>query len=115
MPDEPRRVPDDYFRHPSPARVWNFWLGGKDNYAVDRTVGAALAEEYPSMGLLAQLSRQFLVRSVRYLAAEAGVRQFLDIGAGLPTMQNTHEVAQAVAPESKTSTSTVRMIYAPPG
>jgi hypothetical protein len=101
MPDEPRRVPDDHFRHPSPARVWNFCLGGKDNYAVDRTVGAALAEEYPSMGLLAQLSRQFLVRSVRYLAAEAGVRQFLDIGAGLPTMQNTHEVAQAVAPESK--------------
>jgi hypothetical protein len=81
--------------------VWLLWLGGKDNYEVDRTVGDALAAVYPDIVTMAQQSRQFLIRVVRFLAGEAGMRQFLDIGTGLPTMQNTHEVAQQIAPESR--------------
>ena len=99
-PSGPRLTPD-YFRHPSSARVWDYWLGGKDNYAVDRKVGDTVAGEFPGIRDLARQSRQFLVRGVRYLVAEAGIRQFLDIGTGLPTVQNTHEIAQALAPESK--------------
>jgi hypothetical protein len=83
------------------ARVWNYWLGGKDNYAPDRIAGDAVVATYPQIVDMAVKSRQFLIRAVRYLAAEAGVRQFLDVGTGLPTMQNTHEVAQSTAPESK--------------
>ncbi len=83
-----------------PARVWNYWLGGTDNYPADRAVADAGAEVNPGLPLMARQCRRFLVRSVRYLAGEAGIRQFLDIGAGLPTMRNTHEVAQAVAPDS---------------
>ncbi|MFC5744541.1 SAM-dependent methyltransferase [Actinomadura rugatobispora] len=83
------------------ARVWNYWLGGKDNYEADRVAGDAVTATYPQIVDMAVKSRGFLVRAVRHLAAEAGVRQFLDIGTGLPTMQNTHEVAQGVAPESK--------------
>jgi S-adenosyl methyltransferase len=86
---------------PSSARVWNYWMGGKDNYEVDRRAGDAVIEVNPDIQLLARQWRQFLIRAVRYLAGEAGVRQFLDIGTGLPTMQNTHEVAQSVAPDSK--------------
>ena len=86
---------------PHAARIWNYWMGGKDNFAADRAAGDAVAQVYPEIVLMAQQSRQFLIRVVRYLAAEAGIRQFLDIGTGLPTMQNTHEVAQAVAPESQ--------------
>jgi hypothetical protein len=87
---------------PHAARMWNFWMGGTDNFAADRAAGAAVAEVYPEIVVMARQSRRFLVRVVRHLAAEAGIRQFLDIGTGLPTMQNTHEVAQAVAPESRT-------------
>ena len=83
------------------ARVWNYWLGGKDNYEADRIAGDAVTASYPQIVDMAVKSRQFLVRAVRWLAAEAGVRQYLDIGTGLPTMQNTHEVAQGVAPECR--------------
>jgi hypothetical protein len=86
---------------PHAARIWNYWMGGKDNFAADRAAGDAVAQVYPEIVLMAKHSRQFLIRVVRYLAAEAGIRQFLDIGTGLPTMQNTHQVAQAVAPESR--------------
>ncbi|WP_028923282.1 SAM-dependent methyltransferase [Pseudonocardia acaciae] len=84
-----------------PARVWNYWLGGKDNYPVDREAGEQFASLYPEIRKAARESRQFLIRAVRFLAGDMGVRQFLDIGTGLPTMQNTHEVAQSVAPESR--------------
>jgi hypothetical protein len=86
---------------PHAARIWNYWMGGKDNFAADRAAGDAVAQVYPEIVLMAKQSRQFLIRVVRYLTVEAGIRQFLDIGTGLPTMQNTHEVAQALAPESR--------------
>jgi hypothetical protein len=85
---------------PHSARIWNYWLGGKDNFAVDRQVGDEILAMLPDVAHLARASRGFLARSVTYLA-NAGVRQFLDIGTGLPTANNTHEVAQAVAPESR--------------
>lgn len=83
------------------ARIWNYWLGGKDNYQVDREVGDQILQILPDVARLARASRHFLARVVRHLAAEQGVRQFLDIGTGLPTVDNTHEVAQRVAPESR--------------
>ncbi|MDP8930115.1 MAG: SAM-dependent methyltransferase [Actinomycetota bacterium] len=83
------------------ARIWNYWLGGKDNYPVDREVGDQILQILPDVAHLARASRAFLTRAVRYLAGEAGIRQFLDIGTGLPTVDNTHEVAQRVAPESR--------------
>jgi S-adenosyl methyltransferase len=86
---------------PHSARIWNYWMGGTDNFAVDRAAGDAYKEKFPGVVPLAKQSRQFLIRAVHYLAAEAGVRQFLDIGTGLPTMENTHEVAQRVAPDSR--------------
>ena len=86
---------------PHSARIWNYWLGGKDNYIVDREAGDQYGEIFPGIFAVASLSRGFLTRAVRYLAAEAGIRQFLDIGTGLPTADNTHQVAQQVAPESR--------------
>ncbi|HZG04498.1 MAG TPA: SAM-dependent methyltransferase [Streptomyces sp.] len=86
---------------PHSARIWNYWLGGKDNYEADRKAGDAYREVFPGIDLLARASRGFLVRSVRYLAGEAGIRQFLDLGTGLPTADNTHQVAQRVAPECR--------------
>ncbi len=86
---------------PHAARIWNYWMGGKDNYEVDRATGEAVAEVYPDIVTMAKQSRQFLIRAVRFLAGEVGVHQFLDIGTGLPTMQNTHEVAQQIAPKSR--------------
>jgi len=83
------------------ARVWNYWLGGKDHYPVDREAGDRVAEMYPDIVQLARAARGFLTRAVLYLAGEAGIRQFLDVGTGLPTANNTHEVAQAIAPESR--------------
>jgi S-adenosyl methyltransferase len=83
------------------ARIWNYWLGGKDNYAVDREAGDKVAAMLPSIVTQARADRAFLGRAVRYLVGEAGIRQFLDIGTGLPTADNTHEVAQRVAPESR--------------
>jgi hypothetical protein len=86
---------------PNSARIWNYWLGGKDNYPVDRDAGDQYRAIYPEIVDVARASRRFLVRAVRFLAGEAGVRQFLDIGTGLPTADNTHEVAQRVAPDSR--------------
>ena len=86
---------------PHSARIWNYWLGGKDNFAADRAVGDQVKQVYPDVVNVAVASRAFLGRVVRFLAGEAGVRQFLDLGTGLPTADNTHEVAQRVAPESK--------------
>jgi ubiquinone/menaquinone biosynthesis C-methylase UbiE len=86
---------------PHSARIWNYWMGGKDNYSVDRAAGDAGITVYPDIVTMAKQSRQFLIRVVRYLAGEAGLRQFLDIGTGLPTMLNTHEVAQQIAPECR--------------
>lgn len=86
---------------PHAARIWNYWMGGKDNFQADRFAGDAVAEVYPEIVVMARESRRFLIRVVRYLAAEAGIRQFVDVGTGLPTMQNTHEVAQAAAPRSR--------------
>jgi S-adenosyl methyltransferase len=86
---------------PQTARIWNYWLGGKDHFPIDRAVGDQILEAFPAIVENARASRAFLVRAVRYLAGEAGIRQFLDIGTGLPTANNTHEVAQAVAPESR--------------
>jgi hypothetical protein len=86
---------------PHSARIWNYWLGGKDNYAVDREAGDQYRAIFPGITDVARTSRAFLTRAVRYLAGEAGIRQFLDIGTGLPTADNTHEVAQRVAPESR--------------
>jgi O-methyltransferase involved in polyketide biosynthesis len=86
---------------PHSARIWNYWLGGKDNYQVDRQAGEQTIAVLPEIVDIARASRAFLVRVVRYLAGEEGIRQFLDIGTGLPTVNNTHEVAQRVAPESR--------------
>ena len=86
---------------PHAARIWNYWMGGKDNFAADRAAGDAVVTVYPEIADMARTSRTFLIRAVRYLAAEVGIRQFLDIGTGLPTMQNTHQVAQSIAPESR--------------
>ncbi|MBO2455214.1 SAM-dependent methyltransferase [Actinomadura barringtoniae] len=86
---------------PHAPRIWNYWVGGKDNYAADREVGDRMAEMYPEIVHLARADRAFLGRAVRYLAGEAGVEQFLDIGTGLPTASNTHEVAQTLNPRSR--------------
>ena len=84
-----------------PARIHDFWLGGKDNFAVDREAAEAGIRAFPNTIPSVHASRAFLTRAVRYLAAEAGIRQFLDIGRGLPSSDNTHEVAQAIAPECR--------------
>jgi S-adenosyl methyltransferase len=86
---------------PSPARVWDYLVGGKDNFAADRALAEQLLEAVPEMPIVAQLTRQFIRRAVEELVMVYGVRQFLDIGSGLPTAENTHEVAQRAAPESR--------------
>lgn len=86
---------------PHSARIWNHWIGGKDNYPIDREMGDRIAESYPQIKKQAVADRAFIGRAVRYLAQDEGVRDFLDIGTGLPTVDNTHEVAQRVAPESR--------------
>ncbi|MFI7128138.1 SAM-dependent methyltransferase [Nonomuraea sp. NPDC050153] len=86
---------------PHSARVWNYLLGGTDNYDVDREAGENLLRAFPDFAQVATLQREFLRRAVTYLVTEAGIRQFLDIGSGLPTADNTHEVAQRLAPESR--------------
>ncbi|MER5679731.1 MULTISPECIES: SAM-dependent methyltransferase [Streptomyces] len=83
------------------ARVWNHWLGGSDSYPVDRAVGDRVTGMYPSIGEVARADRAFLGRAVRHLAGDAGIGQFLDIGTGLPTADNTHEVAQHTAPDAR--------------
>ena len=86
---------------PNPARMWNYWLGGKDNFAADREGAERVLEVMPSLPLIARAVRLFLIDAVHQLATEHGVRQFLDIGTGLPTADNTHDVAQRAAPESR--------------
>jgi len=83
------------------ARVYDYWLGGKDNFAVDREAGDRAIEAWPEIVFSVRANRAFLARVVRYLAGEAGIRQFLDIGTGIPAASNTHEVAQAVAPGTR--------------
>ena len=95
----PRRKIDTTVAHS--ARIWNYWLGGKDNFPVDRAAGDQFRETFPEIVDGARECRAFLVRAVTYLARDAGIRQFLDVGTGLPTSQNTHEVAQLAAPESR--------------
>ncbi|GAB7036192.1 MULTISPECIES: SAM-dependent methyltransferase [Catenuloplanes] len=85
----------------SSARVWNYLLGGTDNFPVDREVGDRIRQALPDIVVLAREQRKFLVRVVTYLAADAGVRQFLDIGAGLPTANNTHEIARRITPGAR--------------
>jgi hypothetical protein len=84
-----------------PARVYDYWLGGKDNFPADRALAEMMIQAIPNMRGLAAANRAFLRRAVRYLAAEAGVRQFLDIGTGIPTSPNVHEVAQQAAPGTR--------------
>ncbi len=91
-----RRVIDTSVAHS--ARVHDYWLGGKDNFAADRAAGDAVIQAYPGIVASVRANRVFLARVVRFLAAEAGIRQFLDIGTGIPAANNTHEVAQSVAP-----------------
>ena len=86
---------------PVSARIWNYWMGGNDYYPVDKQAGDAYASLYPGVFDLARSSRSFLRRAVRYAAGEAGVRQFLDCGSGLPSQDPTHEVAQSVAPDAR--------------
>jgi hypothetical protein len=100
-PGQGREPPEIDTTVPHSARIWNYWLGGKDNYPVDRAAGDQFREAFPGIVDVTRASRRFLTRAVRYLAGEAGIRQFLDVGTGLPTADNTHEVAQRVAPESR--------------
>ena len=86
---------------PHSARIWNYWLGGKDNYEVDRMAGDQFRQVFPAIADIARSSRLFLTRAIRFLAADAGIRQFLDVGTGLPTKDNTHEVAQRIAPDAR--------------
>jgi S-adenosyl methyltransferase len=86
---------------PHSARRYNYWLGGKDNFAVDRESGDTIAAAFPTVRAMAIENRSFLRRATTFLTAEVGIRQFLDIGTGLPTADNTHEVAQRIAPASR--------------
>jgi hypothetical protein len=86
---------------PHSARMWNYWLGGKDNYLVDQQAADQFQAAFPQIAENARSFRAFLRRGVTYLAADAGIRQFLDVGTGLPTADNTHELAQRVAPECR--------------
>src|ERR1700761_6761997 len=86
---------------PHPARMYDYFLGGKTNFAADRQAADAVLEIVPSTRTTARENRAFVGRAVKYLVAEAGVRQFLDIGTGLPTEKNVHDVAQAAAPEAR--------------
>ena len=86
---------------PHPARTWDYYLGGKDNFAADRAVADKVIAAWPGMRVSARENRKFLGRAVQYLAGEAGIDQFLDIGSGLPTASNVHEVAQAINPAAR--------------
>ncbi len=84
-----------------PARVYDYWLGGKDNFAADREAAERVLAATPGLRMRVRANRAFLARVVRFLAGEAGIRQFLDIGTGIPTANNTHEVAQEVARDAR--------------
>jgi hypothetical protein len=101
MPEAGGRLPDFDTAVPNVARMYDFMLGGKDNYASDRDAVSKLVEMAPKAPLRARLNRAFLGRAVRYVAGQ-GIRQFLDVGAGLPTQENVHQVVETVAPDSRT-------------
>lgn len=101
MPDAAGRFPPFDTAVPNVARMYDFMLGGKDNYASDREAVGKLLEMAPEVPLRTRLNRAFLGRAVRYVAGQ-GIRQFLDVGAGLPTQENVHQAAQAVAPDART-------------
>jgi len=86
---------------PNAARVYDYFLGGKDNFSADRELAQKILDVLPDTAVVCQENRQFLQRAVRFLAAEAGIRQFLDVGTGLPTMGNVHEIAQEAAPGAR--------------
>jgi hypothetical protein len=86
---------------PHVARVYNYWLGGTDNFEADRVAGERAMAAFPAIALSARSNRAFLARAVHFLAEQVGVRQFLDVGTGIPSANNTHEVAQAAAPQSR--------------
>jgi len=94
-------MPDFDTSVPHIARVYDYWLGGKDNFAADRELGEQTLAAYPNLVYSVRANRAFLARAVRFLAAEMGIRQFLDIGTGIPTASNTHQVAQGVAPQCR--------------
>ncbi|HLI37859.1 MAG TPA: SAM-dependent methyltransferase [Streptosporangiaceae bacterium] len=101
VPDDAVPSADIDISVPHIARVYDYWLGGKDNFAVDREAAEKVIASFPDIRLSVRAQRAFLGRAVRYLVTEAGIRQFLDIGTGLPAADNTHEVAQRLAPESR--------------
>jgi SAM-dependent methyltransferase len=101
VPDDDHEPPDIDVSVAHQARVYDYLIGGKDHFAADREVGEKILEANPDAAVGSRANRAFLGRAVRFLAAEAGIRQFLDIGTGIPTASNTHEVAQATAPESR--------------
>ncbi|MGH3167216.1 MAG: SAM-dependent methyltransferase [Trebonia sp.] len=101
VPDDEDRPADVDISVAHPARVYDFWLGGKDHFAADREAGEQALEAYPDLVIAVRANRAFLGRTVRYLAGESGIRQFLDIGTGIPAANNTHEVAQSVAADSR--------------
>ena len=101
VPDDGREPPKIDTSVPHVARVYDYWLGGKNHFAADRETGDEAIRAYPDMRSSVLANRAFLKTSVRYLTEEAGIRQFLDVGTGLPSANNTHEVAQAAAPESR--------------
>jgi hypothetical protein len=98
MPELPTGIDTS---RPHPARTYDYFLGGKNNFAADREVADKVLAGWPAIRIGVRENRKFLARVVRYLAGEVGIRQFLDIGTGLPTADNTHEVAQAVAPSAR--------------
>src|ERR1700742_4696503 len=97
--EHPHSVIDTSKAHP--ARVYDYWLGGKDNFAADREAAEQALQASPQLAQAVQANRKFLARAVRYLTGEAGIRQFLDVGTGIPAADNTHQVAQRVAPDSR--------------
>jgi hypothetical protein len=98
---EERPLPGFDVAVPTSARVWNYWVQGKDNFTADRVAGEQILEAMPTLRMIAEMSRRFLIDVVGDLAAERGIRQFLDIGTGLPTADNTHDVAQRAAPDAR--------------
>jgi hypothetical protein len=100
MGPDPEGAPPLDTTRPNVARIWDYWLDGKDNFAADREAAEVMLQIYPLSAQMARENRQFLHRSVSYVA-EQGIRQFIDVGAGLPTAVNTHEIARRVAPDAK--------------
>jgi SAM-dependent methyltransferase len=100
-PGTPQAPPEINTGAPQSARVYDYWLGGKDHFPADRALGDAIAQALPTIRTQVRGQRAFLARAVRYLARDAGVRQFLDIGTGIPSAGNVHEVAQEITPEAR--------------